>query len=76
MGCGGFASKSGMASHYARYSLKIDPKELDRFSNVGELKKKCEDLMASEPEWLTESKKEIIKIFLAGFSKKKPWEID
>lgn len=75
-GCGGFIGRAGMDSHFARYKFKVEPKNLERFCDVEQLKKKSEQLLASKPEWLTDIHKEIINAFLNGFLKKDPWDDD
>ena len=67
-GCGGFISTAGMGSHYVTHQFKIKPSRLEKYCDIHQLKEKCEGLLASKPEWLSDKYKNIIKVFLDGFN--------
>lgn len=66
-GCGGFHGKTTIGSHYAMYEFKVEPKKLERFCDIKKLKEKCEQLLTSGSEWLTDGHKKMVKAFLEGF---------
>ena len=73
-GCGGFSGKSTMGSHFATYKLKIEPKHLEQFCDIHQLKTASEKILKDNPEWLTDSYREILTIFIKGFEKKDSWD--
>ncbi|HHT9138062.1 MAG TPA: KAP family P-loop NTPase fold protein [Candidatus Wunengus sp. YC60] len=73
-GCGGFSGSTGMDSHFATYKFQINPKNLDRYCDIQQLKIKCERIIKDSPEWLTDNYKEILSIFIKGFEKKDMWD--
>ncbi|MFH1902122.1 MAG: hypothetical protein ABIK26_07715, partial [Candidatus Omnitrophota bacterium] len=75
-GCGGFSGSSTMGSHFATYKFKIEPKHLEQFCDIQQLKIVCEKILKDNPEWLTDSYREILTIFIKGFEKKDSWDDD
>ena len=73
-GCGGFSGSSTMGSHFATYKFKIEPKHLEQFCDIQQLKAVCEKILKDNPEWLTDSYREILTIFIKGFEKKDTWD--
>jgi predicted KAP-like P-loop ATPase len=69
-GCGGFSGSATMGSHFATYKFKINPKHLEQFCDVQQLKSICEKILGENPDWLTDSYRGIVNIFIKGFEKK------
>jgi len=62
-------SSSEIGSYYHTQKFEIKHENLRDFCDVEELREKCENLLSSDPKWLTDHDKEIINIFLNSPSK-------
>jgi len=68
-GFGNYSSKQS-SLFYQENELNINHKHIENYCDIMELKRKCEVLLATEPEWLNDIQKECLNLFLESFIKK------
>ncbi len=68
-GCGGITSSQviGRGDHFMKHKFKINPRNIERFTDIEKLKSTCIKLLDRKPKWLTQSNKVVLQAYIDGF---------